>query len=146
MLRFFWDTLYVIIFLIKIDLKCIEKDNYELNNYGSKTNSIEREKTNVFKWGFSPLMEIAGFTSCFSKVQTQHFAILSSQRYLPLLVQSVLAPTFSVSSSINSALFFQPFQNLSLFLTHHHYSSSKHVHTITLYLVWLKFLLNPANS
>ena len=53
-----------------------------------------------------------------------------------------------MSSLVNHAFFFQPFQNLALPLTHYHYAFSKYVSTIALYSLWLvclKFFSNPAN-
>ena len=62
----------------------------------------------------SPLEE-AGFTTCFPKVHTQpvqHRSTASS-----LLNQSVLPPTFFMSSQDALAPFFQPIQTLALFKT-----------------------------
>ena len=56
---------------------------------------------------------------------------------------------FSMSSVVNPALFFQSFQNLALFLTHHYYAFSKYVYTIALHLLWLacfKFFSKPSKS
>ena len=56
---------------------------------------------------------------------------------------------FSTSSLVTHAFFFQPFQNLALPLTHHHYAFSKYVSTIALYSLWLvclKFFSKPSKS
>ena len=79
---------------------------------------------------------MARLTSCFKKVHKHHDTTLFCQWHLLFSVQSyqyVFPLAFSMPYLVAHTLSFPSLQNLTLFLTFHHYSFSKHTHTIALH-------------
>ena len=84
----------------------------------------------------SPLTEGMTFSFCSSKFHKQHYGTSLCQQHFPFF-NLVCTFTCILPVIFGHHALFHPLQSLTIFFTHHRYSSSKYVHIVAFHSLWL---------